>query len=305
MKKILAILLAFSMLFAFAACGGNTEEPTEPTTTEDIFAGLEDEITEAVAADVTEAADADATEEAPAADATEAPAADDATDAASEDASAADTTAVEETEASKGLTSTNIEEVVAYYNAAVVKTDEAGKTPGQQTMKLASEITGDGVLGAVLSVAQPIIEDTLAKNSTATDDIPGRGTLKASDVTKAVASSKNGKTTIAIQLKEQVDGPDAPNGTDTGPVARGIGTLGNIDGALDALGATISEGRETVKLTYRDATIQCVIDEETGKITSGTWKHNIDVDIADAKIKLGVNINAKNLHTVIAYQVVV
>ncbi len=296
MKKILAILLAFAMLFAFAACGGNTEEPTEPTTTEDIFAGLEDDVTDAPAADDTTAAPADATT---------APAAEDATTAAADETTVAGETTVATTAASKGLNSSNIAEVVAYYNAAVVKTDEAGATPGQSTMKLAAEITGDGVLGAVLGVAQPIIEDTLAKNSTPTDDIPGRGTLKASDVTKAVATSKNGKTTIAIQLKEQVDGPDAPNGTDTGAVARGIGTLGNIDGALEALGATISEGRETVKLTYRDATIQCVIDEETGKITSGTWKHNIDVDIKDAKINLVVNINAKNLHTVIAYQVVV
>lgn len=40
MKKLLAILLAASMLFAFAACGGNTEDETttEPTTMEDIFA---------------------------------------------------------------------------------------------------------------------------------------------------------------------------------------------------------------------------------------------------------------------------
>ncbi len=297
MKKILAILLAASMLFAFAACGGNTEdETTVPETTEDIFADLEADLTEAA----TDAPAVDATD-APAVDATEA-----ASEAVSEDASAADASAVETTVAeSKGLNSTNIEEVVAYYNAAVVKTDEAGPTAGQSTMKLDAEITGDGVLGAVLGVAQPIIEDTLAKNSTPTDDIPGRGTLKASDVVKAVATSKNGKTTIAIQLKEQVDGPDAPNGTDTGAVARGIGTLGNIDGALEALGATISEGRETVKLTYRDASIKCVIDEETGKITSGTWKHKIDVDIKDAKLNLVVNINAKNLHTVIAYEVVI
>lgn len=78
MKKLLAILLAASMLFAFAACGGNTEDETTTTTTapadEVTDAPVED--TDAPVADVT-----DATEDASAAD----------TSDVSVDASAADT----------------------------------------------------------------------------------------------------------------------------------------------------------------------------------------------------------------------
>lgn len=58
MKKLLAILLAASMLFAFAACGGNTEEETttEPAETmEDIFADDPVEDTDAPVADDTDA----------------------------------------------------------------------------------------------------------------------------------------------------------------------------------------------------------------------------------------------------------
>ena len=50
MKKILAVLLAFAMLFAFAACGGN-EEP-ETTT-----APVVDDATEAPATDAPSVAD--------------------------------------------------------------------------------------------------------------------------------------------------------------------------------------------------------------------------------------------------------
>ena len=44
MKKILAILLAFAMLFAFAACGGNTDDTTTTTApvAEDTTAAVED-----------------------------------------------------------------------------------------------------------------------------------------------------------------------------------------------------------------------------------------------------------------------
>ena len=47
MKKILAVLLAASMLFAFAACGGNTEDETTTTT-------AAEEITDAPVEDATE-----------------------------------------------------------------------------------------------------------------------------------------------------------------------------------------------------------------------------------------------------------
>lgn len=300
MKKIIAMLLAFAMLFAFAACGGNSNEEDTTTTTEDIFAGLEDEVTEAPSADdATEAASDDASE--PASDDASEPASDDASEAASDESTEAST------EAAAGLNSSDVAEVVAYYAAAVAKTNRVTDT---ESMALAADITGDGFIGAVLGLAQPIVESVLAdQGGTKERGIPGSddgvARLQVGDVTKAVAKSSNGKTTIAIQLKDQVDGPDAADGKTVGPVARGIGTLGSIDGALDALGATISSGRDTVKLTYKNATIKVVVDEATGKIVDGSWKYDIDVDIANAEIDLqGIAISARNLHTVIAYSVV-
>lgn len=295
MKKILAVLLAVSMLFAFAACGGN-DEPTTTTTEEDIFAGLEDETVEDTVANTAD-------------DTTVAPVSEDAsaaTEAASEAASAEETTAAETTAAPAGLNSSDVNEVLAYYNAAVAKTKKITKT---EKMSLKSEITGDGFLGTALAVLQPIIEDVVAKQGgTKEGNIPGANDgalrLQAGDIAKAVASSKNGKTTIAIQLKDQVDGPEAKDGETVGPVSRGIGTLGNIDGALTELGASISEGRETVKLTYNNATIKVVIDESTGKIVDGSWKYDINIDVASAKITMaGISLNAKNLRAVLGWSI--
>lgn len=296
MKKILAILLAAVMVFAFAACGGKTEEDTTTTTT-DLFADFEDDTTAAPAEDSTAAPAEDST--AAPADATTAPAADDTTAAAGESTTAAEST----TAPSAGLNSTNAEEVVAYYNAAVKKTNDSKKAPkGHSTMKLDGEITGDGAIGAILKVLSPAAEKALAKNSVETDYIPGKGMLKASDVTKAQASSKNGVTTIVIQLKDQTDGPDGDS-KNGGPVARGIGTLGSIESALKELGAEITEGRETVKLTYTNAYIKCTIDESTGMVTGGTWHYLVKIHVGDAKAKLGITANLKNLKAAVDYTV--
>ena len=289
MKKLLALLLAFAMCFALVACGGNTEEESTTTTTEDIFAGMEEETD---AAEGTTVAD-------------ETAAADETTVAAETSVAGETTTAAETTVAFAGLNSTDAAEIVEYYKAAVKKT---GRVTDTKKMWLADDITGDGFIGTALGVLQPIIESVLAdQGGTKERDLPGSdenvARITAADVAKAQATSKNGKTTIAIQLKEQVDGPEA-NGKTDGPVARGIGTLEGLDSALDALGATISRGRETVKLTYKNATIKVVVDEKTGKIVSGSWKYDIDVDIADADVKMaGINLAAKNLHTVIGFSI--
>lgn len=303
MKKILAVLLAFAMLFGFAACGGKDTDESTTSTTEDIFAGLEDTT---AAEDTTVAADATIAEG-------ETTAADESTTAAGETTAAADesttaageTTTAATTKASAGLNSTDAAEIVEYYKAAVKKT---GRVTDTKKMWLSGDITGEGAVGTALSILQPIIKSIVEdQGGTKERDLPGSdgnvARIQAGDVAKAVASSKDGKTTIAIQLKDQIDGPEA-NGKTDGPVARGIGTLEGLDSALDTLGATISRGRETVKLTYNNATIKVVVDEKTGKIIDGTWKYDINIDVADADIKMaGINLAAKNLHAVLGFSI--
>ena len=303
MKKILAVLLAFAMLFGFAACGGKDTDESTTTTTEDIFAGLEDTT---AAEDTTVAADATIAEG-------ETTAADESTTAAGETTAAADesttaageTTTAATTKASAGLNSTDAAEIVEYYKAAVKKT---GRVTDTKKMWLYGDITGEGAVGTALSILQPIIKSIVEdQGGTKERDLPGSdgnvARIQAGDVAKAVASSKDGKTTIAIQLKDQIDGPEA-NGKTDGPVARGIGTLEGLDSALDTLGATISRGRETVKLTYNNATIKVVVDEKTGKIIDGTRKYDINIDVPDADIKMaGINLAAKNLHAVLGFSI--
>lgn len=201
-----------------------------------------------------------------------------------------------------GSYSNDIEEIVSLYNAAHAATKPAPK--GHSIMELDGAITGDGALGGVLKVASPIIQNTLENNSVETDYIPGKGKLQASDVVKAKAVSKNGVTEIVIQLKDQVDGPQADAHT-AGPVARGIGTLGNIDNAIKELGAELYSGKDSITLTYKDAYIKCKVDEKTGKITGGTWHYAVHVYVGEAEIKLGLKFTAKNLKGIVDYTVTI
>lgn len=294
MKKILALVLVFATVFAFAACG-KKEDATNVTETTFDQAALDKEFEEALKntqVAVTKVEENIVTEV--------------ATNAEGQTEIVTEVVTEVVTEAPKGLTSQDIAAIVEFYNAAEKRTEEAGAPAGNQTMALgANGIQGDGAVGAVLNIVEPVIKSTLEKNSNPSDYIPGKGALEAGDVSKATAISKDGKTRIRMEIKSQTDGPDAPDGETTGPVARAIGTLGNIDGALSELGATISEGRENVKLTYTNAYIECVIDEETGKIVSGHWHHTVNISITNAKLHLVVNIKLKNLDAAVEYDVVI
>ena len=296
MKKILAVLLAFAMLFGFAACGGNNDEDTTTTTAEDIFAEFDEETT--VADEATTAAD-----EATTAADEETTTAEEETTVAGETTTAAATTAATTKAASKGLNSEDAAEIVEYYKTAAKKT---GRITDTKKMWLAEDITGEGAVGTVLKTLQPLLKSVIeGLGSTKERDFPGSddgaARITAADIAKAKAVSKDGKTTIAIQLKEQVDGPNG-NGKTDGPVARGIGTLKGIEEALSEVDGEITRGRDTVTLTYKNPTIKVVVDENTGKIIEGTWKYDINIDVADADLKiLGFKLTAKNLHTVIGF----
>lgn len=288
MKKLLAILLTLAMVAAFAACGSKTEDETtttEPTSEDVVTTEAPTESTEAPEDDTTEAPEDDTTE------AEESK----KDDEKKEDETKEDEKKEEETE----FNSTDVAEVVKFYNAARKATNPAPK--GHQTMALSGEITGDGFIGALLQVLQPAAKSALEKNSKDTDWIPGHDhdDILPSDVKSAKATTKNGVTTVEMTFKDQVDGPDKSSG----PVERGISTLGSIDSALSELGAEITEGRNTVTLTYTDAYLKATIKD--GKITGGTWHYLVKIFVGNAKGKLGISITLKNLKAAVDYKVVI
>ena len=290
MKKILALFVVLVLAFSLVACGGN-DEPETTQATDDVGTTEDVNATEAQT-------DSDYSE----------PATDEAVtdeETTTAEAVTGEDVSEEETTEAEGLDLNDKQAVLDYYNAAVKKTDKDWPK-GQQTMRLSRDITGDGAfVGTFVKMITPIARLVLENNSSETDWVPGEGILKLSDCESISATSNNGVITVKIKLKTQVDGSDGDpyNG---GPVARGIGTLGSIDSALSQLGITIDEGRETVALTYKNASLTANISEETGKITSGTWKYTVDILVGDVVGSLkGLSAHITNIRSAVDYQVVI
>lgn len=201
----------------------------------------------------------------------------------------------------------DVEQTVAFYNAAVRKTQYTyGASPrGKQMLKLIEEIDGDGAIGSILNVASPVIHKALARNNYSTPYIPGHGKILASDVKDAaVYENTKGTKYVVIHIKDQINGPDCDPYT-SGPVSRGIGTLDSLDYALTELGATITEGRDTISLEYTNAYIICEIDPVTGFVLGGTWHYDVGVNVGNARVKISaIMANIENLTGKIEYAVV-
>lgn len=295
MKRILALIMVLAMVFAFAACKGKDDGAT---TTDPSSAGGE----------VIDNGDGSTVP----ADASAADSTDVSGDASTEPATTPDGKPVDTTKANgnQGGKTPAAAKTVAEIVADYVKARKATKPApaGKQTMVLGNngKITGDGATGSLLKVASPIINKVLQNNSTTTDYVPAssHSDLKASDVksAKAIVSADGKYTDYIIYVKDQTDGPngDSHNG---GPVARGVGTLGSIDEALNQLGAEFKSGKENVKLTYTNAYIFARVDNSTGKIINGTYHYLVKISISEAELKLGISAKVKNMYGEVDYTV--
>lgn len=298
MKRILALIMVLAMVFAFAACKSKDDGVT---TTDPSSAGgevIDNGDGSTVPADASAADSTDASN-----DASEV-----STDASGKPVEAPSQAGNQG--GSQGGKTPAAAKTVAEIVADYVKARKATKPApaGKQTMVLGNngKITGDGGLGGLLKVASPIINNVLKKNSTDTDYVPAssHADLKASDVksAKAIVSADGKYTDYIIYVKDQTDGPngDSHNG---GPVARGVGTLGSIDEALNQLGAEFKSGKENVKLTYTNAYIKARVDNSTGKIINGTYHYLVKINISEAELKLGISAKVKNMYGEVDYTV--
>lgn len=287
--------MVLAMVFAFAACKGKDDGAT---TTDPSSAGGE----------VIDNGDGSTVP----ADASAADSTDVSGDASTEPATTPDGKPVDTTKANgnQGGNTPAAAKTVAEIVADYVKARKATKPApaGKQTMVLGNngKITGDGATGSLFKVASPIINKVLQNNSTTTDYVPAssHSDLKASDVksAKAIVSADGKYTDYIIYVKDQTDGPngDSHNG---GPVARGVGTLGSIDEALNQLGAEFKSGKENVKLTYTNAYIFARVDNSTGKIINGTYHYLVKISISEAELKLGISAKVKNMYGEVDYTV--
>ncbi len=283
MKKILALLLAFSMLFAFAACGEDkTSEETTTTTVEDTEIAVENDTT-------APAEDVDATAE------------DVTAEAGAEDATAADegTTAAEETTAAAPAAApATTDEIIAYYNKAV-NDAYAAKVGFNKERYTDNETLNAGFL---LNTFGDLVYSFMgigAENKYTMDvtkgqweaDVPHhylrKSTLSAADVTSAKCTESNGKYTIKFDVKPGTSKASKSESWTKAPIDKCGICVGDLDKSYfdhktapviyAAVGQVVSGA--VITESYDNATIVAVIDAATGHLVSITVEYDIDVVI--------------------------
>lgn len=302
MKRILALIMVLAMVFAFAACKSKDDGVT---TTDPSSAGgevIDNGDGSTVPADASAVDSTDVSN-----DASEV-----STDASGKPVEAPSQAAgsqggsqggAQTGNTEKGLNSTDAKAVVAFYNKAVNATVK-NPPKGKQTMKL-EKLEGTGGLGKILGSFEGIAKKALEKNSTETNYIPAgdHGDVLPTDVKNAKATNDGKYTTVYFDVNPQTDGPK--ESTSKGPVGRSIGTLGNVQNALDQLpGVSVTSGIENIKLTYDHAYVTVKIDNNTGKIVSGTWHYKVNVNVNNLGVKVvGIPASVDTLHGIVDYTV--
>ena len=291
MKKILAVLLVFSMMFALVACGGKdkegptTEQPTEQNSDQAVNAGD---------VDVETPSDEDASEEETSEEASTEKGEETSTEKNNES-----TTAKEEIPADPAKWSK--EQIVEYYKQAAIKSHP--NATSSQTMELQKMVVndGDGALNFLIKMIMPAIKSVIKNNAISYSGITGGfKNLKPSDVKTAKAYKQGNYTVVELYMVEQVDGiyGDSQSGT----VGHAISVLGNVATAAEQFpDFDIKFEEADIKIVYANPIVRVRINKN-GVIEKGSWSYKskvyirhlqintLMVDKADAEIDYAVTV---------------
>ncbi|MBE6771775.1 MAG: hypothetical protein E7547_06525 [Ruminococcaceae bacterium] len=280
MKKLFALILAFAMLFSFAACGDNTEETTTTTApveeTTDAAVEVTDAVTDAVI-DETETATGETTL------------------AAEETTLAADaTTLAEETTATAPATT---DEILAVYNDAINGAISAKAGYDKKRVTNIQNLEG----GALMKIQ--LVQDEVANflgvgtkeypNAKGKAEFMSKASLTAADVTSADCKESGGKYTITIGLKDGASNSSASGKKDSSPLLKSGLYVGegdsskfdykSADNIYVALNGLDEASVEAVELKTTKAKIVCVVDAATGKIEKLTISFVFNADLTSVK----------------------
>ncbi len=303
MKRLIAILLALSMVFAFTSCADKNEDAdsTKPTNenTSDVADDLpvdaenqtevvteivtnEEGETEIVTEIVTKKKDK------------------------KEDVTKDGTTSKEEKTSSKKESTTNSEpskwnkkEVVSFYKKACLKSSKAVST---QTMVMRKDsLHVDGVSDGILSFAEFIIRNVMKLQETETEGITGGHTELTADDCKSAKAYKSGNyTVVEMTMKNQTDG--IYGDTYSGTVGHAISVVGGVAMVAEKFSDWDVNYKEAdIKIHYTDAKLKVKINSK-GVIEKGTWSYVVTPKVNGLVVE-GLNVN--NAGAVVDYKVVV
>ncbi len=281
-KRLLALITALALVLSFAACknNGNDEETTTNPAGETVVADTDETVASSDSqTDSTEADSEPQTNE--------------------EGSTVESSTTSEETTSSnspkptqKGLNSTNIKEVVAFYKAAAKKT---GSIDAKQTMTLQyiDCRPRNKAEALFIDAFEGIAKAALKANSVERTDVPGNDqAIESSDITSANAVISGNYTIVTLHAKNQEDNQYTKD-SGIGPVGHTVGTLGDVTLALNEIPAVkVDYSKGSIVINYTNAKVVAKIDNNTGKIVSGTWSYTANAMVRNLMVVFaGIDID--------------
>ncbi len=272
MKKLLAIIVALTMLLTVTACDKSETPSNNPTSESN-------------------------------AQTTNPPASETATESTTtKDETSEDSTTDVETTRSPDPSKWTKEQIVDFYKKAAANSKSA---KSKQTMTMTELVVndGDGIIGTFVEMATPLFKSSLEENSTEFEGITGGyEKLTASDIKTAKAYKSGGYTVIEMTMIEQVDGihGQAKEGT----VGHAITVVGDISVVAAELPMfTIDFENSNLKMRYANPTLKVKINDK-GVIEKGTWSYDVMVNLTNLYIKnnrLPIEVTIKSGHGSVGY----
>lgn len=189
-------------------------------------------------------------------------------------------------------------QVIAIYNNAVKKSDTS--SPEGEYYYNFIDVTSDNK--DLESIYKTIFRSAFNGEKTEYYDVPGEGLLKTDDVKSAKCSTKDGKTTVIIEVKDHSD--TVNTNPEDNPIARAMGATVDVNNFANLLPFKTESGLESLEIKYTDCKISCIIDDSTGIILYGEWKYTITYNFGNLVMNInGTPISLSNSSATIEYVV--
>lgn len=181
-----------------------------------------------------------------------------------------------------GEVTTDVEEILGYYNAAVKKTNKSfvigsssSKVNGTPEVDMGEDGASD-----LTNELMATYWTSLEASSATVYKVPGEGNVTVSDVESAKMSVNDGKRYIIINI---VDVKDSSN---ENALDRVYGYSTGLAESLNEVGY-MSVDEANVNAVYADNTVSCIIDDNSGKIIYGDWDSTGTIEITDITVAFG------------------
>ncbi|MEE1012270.1 MAG: hypothetical protein U0L11_09605 [Acutalibacteraceae bacterium] len=177
------------------------------------------------------------------------------------------------------------EQIVEFYKASAIKSKASGVV-SRQTMAVKEMVVndGNGLLGTLMKIAEPLMMEALKRHIKEYVGITGGvENFTVNDIESAKAYKNGEYTIVEVELKEQVDGPhgDMLSGT-TGHAISVVGDISVVTNEFPMFDIEIEE--EDLRIYYYNPKFIVKINKD-GIIEKGSWSYLLYAEVNGIEIE--------------------